>query len=430
MEKLIISGGRRINGEIAAPGAKNSTLPILAATVLTTGVNVIHNCPDLTDVNAAIKILEHLGCKVKREGDTVTVDSTTLNADDIPDDLMREMRSSIVFLGSIVARMGRVDLSTPGGCEIGLRPIDLHLSSIKQLGITVNEQYGHLICNAEKGIQGTKIALSFPSVGATENIMLAACCAKGHTTIINPAREPEISDLADFLNRAGAKIQGAGESVIEIEGVSALRAAEHNVIPDRIIATTYMAAAAATYGNVTLKNIIPAHLMPIIPLFEQMGCDITVCCGELSIIAPPRLRPLKNVRTMPYPGFPTDAQAPIMAVAAIANGTSMFVENIFESRYKHVGELIRLGANIQVNDRVAVVEGVPSLYGAPVIAPDLRGGAALVVAGLSAKGQTAISAVHHIDRGYPAIERALEALGAEMKRMDENEEVTKVSEPR
>lgn len=425
MEKLIISGSNRINGEISVDGAKNSTLPILAATVLTAGVNVIHNCPDLTDVTAAIKILEHLGCKVKREQDTVTVDSTDVKTADIPDNLMREMRSSIVFLGSIVARMGRVDLSTPGGCEIGLRPIDLHLSAMKQLGITVTEQYGHLICSSEQGRQGAKIALSFPSVGATENIMLAACCAQGHTTIINPAREPEISDLADFLNRAGARIQGAGESLIEIEGVTSLRGAEHHVIPDRIIATTYMAAAAATYGNVTLKNIIPAHLMPIIPIFEQMGCDITVRCGELTIIAPPRLRAVKNVRTMPYPGFPTDAQAPIMAVAAIANGTSMFVENIFECRYKHVGELIRLGAKIQVNDRVAVVEGVNTLYGASVIAPDLRGGAALVVAGLSAKGQTAISAIHHIDRGYPAIELALGQLGAEMKRIDENEENTK-----
>lgn len=421
----MISGGKRISGEIAVDGAKNSTLPILAATVLTAGVNVIHNCPELTDVDAAIKILEHLGCKVKREDDTVTVDSTDVTSDDIPDDLMREMRSSIVFLGSIAARQHRVDLSTPGGCEIGLRPIDLHLSAMAQLGMQVEEQYGHLICTAPKGMQGAKIALSFPSVGATENIMIAACCAQGHTTIINPAREPEISDLADFLNRAGARIQGAGESVIEIEGVSSLRAAEHHVIPDRIIATTYMAAAAATYGNVTLKNIIPAHLMPIIPIFEQMGCEITVCCGELSIIAPPRLKAVRNVRTMPYPGFPTDAQAPIMAVTAVASGTSMFVENIFESRYKHVGELIRLGAKIQVNDRVAVVEGVGSLYGAPVIAPDLRGGAALVVAGLSAKGQTMVSAVHHIDRGYPAIERALGTLGAEMKRIDENEENTK-----
>lgn len=424
MEKLIISGGNRICGEIAVDGAKNSTLPILAATVLTAGVNVIHNCPDLTDVSAAIKILEHLGCKVKRENATVIVDSTNVTASDIPDELMREMRSSIVFLGSILARQGQVDISTPGGCEIGLRPIDLHLCAMQQLGVTVSEQHGHLSCVINGIMTGAKIALSFPSVGATENIMLASCFAQGHTTIINPAREPEISDLADFLNCAGARIHGAGESMIEIEGVCKLRGAEHHVIPDRIIATTYMAAAAVTYGNVTLKNVIPAHLMPIIPIFEQMGCDITVRCGELSIIAPPRLRAVKNVRTMPYPGFPTDAQAPVMAVTSIAAGTSMFVENIFESRYKHVGELIRLGAKIQVNDRVAVIEGVNCLSGAPVIAPDLRGGAALVVAGLSAKGETIISAVNHIDRGYPSIECALRSMGANITRNDENEERT------
>lgn len=421
MEKLLVTGGKRINGEIVVDGAKNSALPILAATVLTCGVSVIHNCPDLTDVKSAMNILEYLGCIVKQEGHTVIVDSSTINRFDIPDDLMREMRSSIMFLGSIAARMGKVDLSTPGGCEIGLRPIDLHLEAVKKLGMTVTEEYGRLICSCENVLHGGKIALSFPSVGATENIILASCTAKGHTTIINPAREPEISDLADFLNRAGAKIQGAGESVIEIEGVQRLRGAEHSIIPDRIIATTYMAAAAATYGNVVLRNITPAHLMPIIPIFEQMGCEINVASGELSIIAPPRLKAVKNIRTMPYPGFPTDAQSPIMAVTAIANGTSMFVENIFECRYKHVGEMLRLGAKIQVNDRVAVVEGVNTLYGASVIAPDLRGGAALVVAGLCARGQTTISSIGHIDRGYPHLEDALTSIGGEIKRIEEDE---------
>lgn len=418
VEQIVINGNKRISGEVSVHGAKNSALPILAATVVTNGINVIHNCPRLTDIDAAIKILTYLGCKVSREGSTVIVDSTAMDRFDIPDDLMREMRSSIVFLGSIAVRMKKVDLSTPGGCEIGLRPIDLHISSMEKLGMRVTEEYGRLICDCEDGIRGTKIALSFPSVGATENVMIAACTAKGHTTIINPAREPEISDLADFLNRAGAKIQGAGESTIEIEGVSKLRGAEHWVIPDRILATTYMAAAVSTYGNITVKDIIPAHLMPIIPVFEQMGCDISVRCGEISVIAPPKLKCAKQIRTMPYPGFPTDAQAPIMALATIASGTSVFVENIFESRYKHVSELIRMGAKITVNDRVAVVEGIDTLYGTTVISPDLRGGAALVIAGLGAQGETRISAVKHIDRGYECIEDVLSSVGADIKRIN------------
>ncbi|MCC8022823.1 MAG: UDP-N-acetylglucosamine 1-carboxyvinyltransferase [Clostridiales bacterium] len=421
-ERIVINGRSRVGGEIAVHGAKNSPLPILAATILVYGVSVIHNCPNLTDVDAAIKILECLGCTVKREGSTVIVDSRQVDRDEIPDNLMREMRSSIVFLGSIAARMKRVELSTPGGCEIGLRPIDLHLSSMKQLGMTVTEEYGKLVCSCENGIQGAKIALSFPSVGATENIMLAACMAEGHTTIINPAREPEISDLADFLNRAGARVHGAGDSIIEIEGVAKLRGAEHHVIPDRIIATTYMAAAAATYGSLRVTNIIPAHLMPIIPIFEQMGCDVNVRCGELSLSAPPRLKSVKQIRTMPYPGFPTDAQAPIMAVTAIAEGTSMFVENIFESRYKHTPELMRMGAKVTVNDRVAVVEGVQPLYGANVIAPDLRGGAALVVAGLAAQGTTTISEIGHIDRGYEDIAESLSGIGADIKRLKADEQ--------
>lgn len=422
MKKIVVNGARRLDGEISVEGAKNSTLPILAACVLANGVNVIHNCPDLTDVNAAIKILEHLGCRVTREGTTVTVDSSSVNRYDIPHSLMKEMRSSIVFMGSIAARTGKVDISMPGGCEIGLRPIDLHLSSVRQLGMDVINDHGHIICENSARLKGARIALSFPSVGATENIMLAACTAKGHTTLINPAREPEISDLADFLNRAGAKIYGAGDSVMEIEGVEKLRGVEHTVIPDRIIATTYMAGAAITYGKVRLKNIIPAHLMPIIPIFEQMGCDIDVRSGELSLISPPRLKGVKNIRTMPYPGFPTDAQAPVMAVTTLASTTSVFVENIFESRYKHVSELIRMGAKIEVNDRVAVVEGVQSLYGVPVESPDLRGGAALVVAALAAHGQTHISSVSHIDRGYPSIEKSFASLGADIKRIDENEE--------
>ena len=273
-------------------------------------------------------------------------------------------------------------------------------------------------------MKGVKIALSFPSVGATENIMLAAATAQGRTVLVNAAREPEISDLADFLNGCGARIHGAGEGTIVINGVKALSGTEHTVIPDRITAATYMAAAAVTHGHLTLRDIIPAHLGPVIPVMEEAGCDISICARDLTISAPPRLHRVHTVRTMPYPGFPTDAQAPVMAMTAIADGTSVIIENIFESRYKHVSELMRLGAHIKVEGRVAVVEGVPFLSGAPVVAPDLRGGSSLVIAGLSARGNTEITGVRHIDRGYEKIEESLQAIGAQIKReiCDETEE--------
>lgn len=416
MEQLVIDGGRRLNGELTVQGAKNSVLPILAATVISRGVSVLHNCPRLSDLDAAISILSYLGCKVHWEGHTVVVDATDVNRSDIPDSLMREMRSSITFLGSVAARMGRAELSAPGGCEIGVRPIDLHLAAMKQFGMEIQEEHGRLCCECPQGMTGAKIALSFPSVGATENIMLAASTAHGQTTILNAAREPEISDLADYLNGCGARIHGAGEGTIVIDGVEKLTGTEHTVIPDRIEVATFMAAAAVTHGNIRLKGIIPAHVGTIIPVFQQAGCEVNVRCRELSIVAPPRLKALKTVRTMPYPGFPTDAQAPMMTVAALAEGTSVFVETIFESRFKHVAELVRLGGRIQVTDRVAVVEGVPTLSGAPVLAGDLRGGAALVVAGLGAQGVTTVSNVQFIDRGYENIEESLKQLGAQIKR--------------
>lgn len=419
MEEIIIEGGKRLSGEITVHGAKNSALPILAATVLTTKKTVIHNCPRLTDIDAAINILKHLGCIVQFEDEYLTVDASNINCSDIPDDLMREMRSSVVFLGAILARMGKASFSTPGGCEIGLRPIDLHLFAMGRLGAKIKEEYGRLECECPNGLVGDEIILSFPSVGATENAMLAAVLAKGRTTIINCAREPEISDLADFLNGCGARISGAGEGTIVIEGVKSLGGTEHTVIPDRIAATTYMAATAVTQGRVKLNDIIPAHLGPVIPMFEEAGCDIIIKGHSLSISAPPRLKRIKNIRTMPYPGFPTDAQAPIMAMTTIADGTSLIVENIFECRYKHVNELIRLGAKIKIEGRVAVIEGVPCLYGAPVTAGDLRGGAALVVAGLSAKGTTKIEGVCHIDRGHADFEKNLTALGATISRIKE-----------
>ncbi len=418
MSKLVIEGQNRLNGEICIHGAKNSALPVLAATIMCDGESVIHNCPALSDVDASIKILKHLGCIVKEEKDCVIINSKNISRWDIPDCLMHEMRSSVVFLGAIASRMGRARISFPGGCELGPRPIDLHINALRKMGLFINEFGGYLDCEViQDRLKGTKIALSFPSVGATENIMFAAVLADGITTISNAAREPEIIDVADFLNACGAKISGAGGGVITIEGVKKLNGAEHKVIPDRIEATTFMAAAAITKGNITVRDINISNLDQVIPMFEEAGCSVKTGNDYLRLVSPEKLRAIKVVRTMPYPGFPTDAQAPIMAITTLSDGTCVFIENIFESRYKHVSELLRLGANIKVEGKVAVVEGVNKLVGASVESPDLRGAAALVIAGLAAEGTTEISGLNHLDRGYEKIEEQLESLGANIKRV-------------
>ncbi len=406
-----------MQGELFVHGAKNSALPLLAATLLCNGESELHNCPGLSDVEASVRILRHLGCRVNRQEDVLCVDASSVDRCDIPDQLMREMRSSIVFLGAIAARIGHAKISFPGGCELGPRPIDLHLKALRQMGLHIHEHHGYLDCKADGKLKGAPVALSFPSVGATENILLAAVLAEGTTTITNAAREPEISDLVDFLNKCGARIVETGEGTIVISGVESLHGAVHTVIPDRIAATTYMTAASVTGGNLLLHSVEPAHLGQVVPMFEEAGCMVRCRENELLIQAPQRLRPIKIVRTMPYPGFPTDAQAPVMAMTTLASGTSVFVENIFESRYKHVGELLRLGANIKVEGRVAVVEGVDHLSGAEVEAPDLRGAAALVTAGLAAEGITQVNGLHHLDRGYERLEKSLTAVGAAIKRI-------------
>jgi UDP-N-acetylglucosamine 1-carboxyvinyltransferase len=418
MSRLMIEGKHRISGAVTVHGAKNSALPVLAATLLARGISEIHNCPLLSDVAASVRILRYLGCNVSRTDSCVTVDSNGLNRSDIPDTLMREMRSSIVFLGAIAARTGEAHMSFPGGCELGTRPIDLHLSALRQLGMEINEEGGRLECRVEGRLKGTSIALAFPSVGATENILLASVTAEGITSILNAAREPEIVDLCDYLNRCGARISGAGESAITVEGVDALYGCSHRVIPDRIETVTYMAAAAITGGNLVLKSVRPEHIATVLPAFEEAGCTVTPGKGELLITAPPRLSRIRSVRTMPYPGFPTDAQAPTMAMVCVADGTSVFIENIFESRYKHAGELMRLGARIKIEGRVAVVEGVSRLSGAEVECTDLRGGVALVIAGLAADGITEVSHIHHIDRGYEKLEQNLCDVGAVVKRLE------------
>ncbi len=411
MTRLFIEGGHRLGGTVHIHGAKNSALPILAATVLTHGTCRIENCPQLSDVAVAVAILEHLGCAVTRDDHTVTVNATAVCRGDIPDTLMREMRSSIVFLGAVAARTGTAQMAFPGGCELGPRPIDLHLAALRRLGLHIEEQGGRLRCRRHGRFVGCDITLAFPSVGATENILLAAVTAEGTTTVYNAAREPEIADLCAFLTACGARIRG-GEGTLVIEGVERLHGCTHRVIPDRIETVTYMAAAAMTGGSLLLKNACPPHIGAVIPMFEEMGCHVTVWDDELLVGAPARLRRVKTVRTLPYPGFPTDAQALLMAMACVADGTSVFIETIFDSRYKHAGELMRLGARIKTEGRVAVVEGVCPLSAAPVECTDLRGGAALVLAALAAEGETVITGLHHLERGYEALDTALITAGA------------------
>ncbi len=415
MSKLIINGGKRLFGEVKIHGAKNSVLPILAATVLCQGVSTIHNCPQLSDVNASINILKHLGCRCAFKDNTVTVDTTALKCTRIPDSLMREMRSSIIFLGAILGRCGTAVISSPGGCELGPRPIDLHISSLKKLGATATEKHGLIELNTPMALTGAEIHLSFASVGATENIILAASTARGITVIYNAAKEPEICDLADFLNSCGARVYGAGTDTITICGVTTLSGCEHTVIPDRIATASYMSAAAITGGKITLRNVVPSHLTAINSVFEEAGCILKFSNDSLVLSAPSQLSRVSIIRTSVFPGFPTDAGPLIIAMLSKARGTTVMVENIFENRYRYIDELKRLGAQIKVEGRVAIVEGVGRLYGANCKCTDLRGGAALVVAALAAEGTTVLNDIKHIKRGYEGIDTRLGSLGADIK---------------
>lgn len=416
MSKLIIDGSRRLSGEINIQGSKNSVLPILAASVIVGGESIIHNCPKISDVKFTIDILKHLGCKVRLQNNTIIVDSSNIVKNDIPNTLMREMRSSIIFLGALVSACGSARLSLPGGCDLGPRPIDLHLDGLRQMGLRINETHGIIECDSIGKLQGCNIALSFPSVGATENLILAAVKAQGTTMLTNIAKEPEIIDMINFLVKCGANIKCLQNGAIIINGVKKLHGAEHTVMADRIVAVTYMAAAASTAGELVECGVTDEYLGSVIPVFEEAGCIIEKPDKDkLKILAPSKLCFNRLIRTMPYPGFPTDAQAPVMAMTTIADGTSMFVENIFSSRYKHVGELLRLGADIKVEGKVAIVEGVKKIFGAEVNATDLRGAAALVVAGLAAEGVTKMSGMSYLNRGYENLVNNLNNIGASVK---------------
>ena len=408
-----ISGGNRLNGDIRIQGAKNAVLPIIAASIVTGCETELINCPRLSDVEAAMCILRHLGCIAERDGDTLYIDSRGMSATDIPHELMREMRSSVIFLGAILARAHSAQLYYPGGCELGARPIDLHLDALRALGAQISDSGGKLECS-DSGLKGTRINLSFPSVGATENIMLAACAASGETVITNAAREPEIVDLQDYLRKLGVCVFGAGTPTISISGFNPVQVVGHRVMTDRIAAATMLCCTAATGGKVRLLSVEPAHFETISKALEYMGCQIERGSTEITISSNGILRAPKPVVTKPYPGFPTDAQPLLMAACLKADGTAVFTENIFENRYRHAVELRKLGSDISVVGRVAMVTGVPKLIAAPVTATDLRGGAALVVAALAAEGETQLYDVGHIVRGYERLDEHLRALGGDI----------------
>lgn len=413
MEKYIINGGNRLSGEVSITGAKNAVLPILAATVIGGNKSTILNIPDLRDVEIMEGILLALGCTVERADKVMVVDSKPLNQIKVPEELVREMRSSIILMGAMLARCGEVIISYPGGCEIGPRPIDLHLKALRDMGAVIEESHGYLHCKTD-GLKGVDIQLDYPSVGATQNIILAAVTAEGKTTIRNSAREPEIVDLQNYLNKSGANVSGAGTSVITIEGVTKLKNVTHSIIPDRIVAGTYMTAAAITGGDIIINDIVVEHIQGIIAKLREAGALIYTNSNSIKVMGQSKLNSIEMLQTLPFPGFPTDMQAQMMTLLSIANGTSIISETIFENRFKHAEELIRMGANIKTFGKIAVIKGVKELTGAKTTAKDLRGGAALILAGLVSKGITEVNSIYHIERGYEDIDLTLQNLGADI----------------
>ncbi|ACV61944.1 UDP-N-acetylglucosamine1-carboxyvinyltransferase [Desulfofarcimen acetoxidans DSM 771] len=415
MAKYKISGGRRLEGTVQVSGSKNASLPILAACLLNGEVNTVYGIPRLRDIMVMQELLRYLGGNVAWEGNVMTIDSKNIKSKKISEILMRRMRASNLVLGPLLSRFGRVEMAYPGGCQIGTRPMDLHIKGIQALGAVTTEKHGYIIAEADE-LVGAEIHLDVPSVGATENIMMAAVFAKGQTVIRNAAREPEIVDLQKFLNSIGADVRGAGSDTIKIRGVKLLKAGQHKVIPDRIEAGTHMVAAAVTRGDITIENIIPDHMEPVTAKLKEAGIPVYVREDSIRVCCDRRPVPV-DIKTMPYPGFPTDMQPQLMVLMCIASGTGIVTETVFENRYKHVAELRRMGADIRVEGQTAIVKGVKCLSGACVEATDLRAGAALVLAALAADNGSVIEKVMHIERGYESLESKYSSLGANIVRV-------------
>ena len=418
MKSYIIEGGKKLEGTVKISGSKNASLPILAATILSEKTNKLYNVPQIKDTKTTLEILKLLGCKIKQNSGKIEINSKHITKTEIPEHLMREMRSTVIMAGALLGRFKEVTFSYPGGCDIGSRPIDLHINAFKKLGVEITEEAGFIKCKANK-IIGTNIDLDFPSVGATENIILATVLSTGTTTINNAAMEPEIIDMVQFLKKMGAKIQGEGTNQIIIDGVEKLSGVSYNIMPDRIEAGTILCAVAATGGNVTLDNVMPEHLTAVINKLEETGCKIEINNKKITLNAPKKLKSI-DIKTMTYPGFPTDLQQIFAAMLVKASGTSIIVENIFESRYKYISELRKMGAKVTVEGKTAIIKGARKINATTVVCTDLRGGAALVIAGLMAKGKSRVENIGYIQRGYENLENKLGSLGAKIKLEESN----------
>ena len=419
MEKLIVKGGNRLVGAVKTSGAKNAVLPIIAASILGTTPSHLDEVPMLEDVHTISEVLKCLGLAVEcsPEKNVLDIDSTEITSYEAPYELVRTMRASFLVMGPLLARIGKARISMPGGCAIGARPIDIHLKGFEALGVKIEQGHGYIEASAPEGLKGTSIYFDFPSVGATENIMMAASLAEGTTILENAAEEPEIVDLANYLNKMGAKIRGAGTDTIRIEGVEKLHGADYTIVPDRIEAGTYMIAAAMTGGDVVVENVLPEHQKPLIAKLREAGAVVEEDIDKVRVIGKNPLKAV-SIKTLPYPGFPTDMQAQMMAMMVIAEGRSKVTETVFENRFMHVVELNRMGAQISTEGRSAVIDGPCKLTGCDVRATDLRAGAAMILAGLVAEGTTRIGDLHHIDRGYENIVAKLKKLGADIERVD------------
>lgn len=428
MEKIIVRGGRRLSGSVKVEGAKNAVLPVIAASLLASdGRSVIRDVPTLSDVYTINEVLRYLNADVEFKNNEVTVDASRELKVEAPFEYVRKMRASVLVMGSLLARNGRARVALPGGCAIGSRPIDQHLKGFEAMGASVKVGNGFIEAEVDGRLHGAKIYLDFPSVGATENIMMAATLAQGTTIIENVAKEPEIVDLANFLNKMGAKVRGAGTGTIRIEGVDVLFGADHTIIPDRIEAGTFMVAAAITGGNVLVRGAVPEHLTSLIAKMEEMGVMFEEEADGLRVIGPDRLRAV-DIKTMPHPGFPTDMQSQMMALLLHAQGTSMITETVFENRFMHVEEFRRMNADVKIEGRSVILNGPSNLQGAEVAATDLRAAAALILTGLVAEGTTRVTELKHLDRGYVNFHKKLESLGADIERVNEVEETDTIQQ--